>query len=84
MKIKTNSKWRHSSGRIYTVVLVANEQAAGRSKLRFPITINYTGGNGEVWAKMLLDFLETMTPLDDGSPDGQTIADSGLYGLGGV
>ncbi len=51
MKIpKQGSKWKHKSGTIYEVVIVANEKA---TKQDYPITVVYQDSEGNVWARTL-------------------------------
>lgn len=54
------SRWEHHSGRIYTVLGVANTENANP---KYPITVVYVGENGNLWAKTLSNFLETMCEI---------------------
>lgn len=51
------SQWEHYSGRIYTVLGVAN---TGNPNPEYPVAVVYVGHNGNLWTKPLDNFLETM------------------------
>jgi hypothetical protein len=54
------SVWKHTSGRAYTVLHVANCNAdAG---LRYPLTIVYRDADGDVWTRPADDWHRSMTP----------------------
>lgn len=51
MKIPHNgTKWKHKSGKVYEVVIVANETA---TKSDYPITVVYKDTEGNIWARTL-------------------------------
>lgn len=51
MKIpEQGTKWKHKSGTIYEVVIVANEKA---TKADYPITVVYKDIDGNIWARSL-------------------------------
>lgn len=51
MKIpQPETKWKHKSGTIYEVVIVANEKA---TKTDYPITVVYKDKEGNVWSRTL-------------------------------
>ena len=56
-KIPAGSKWRHKSGRLYTVIMTANEQS---ERDDYPRTVVYHDENGGIWSKTQARFLETM------------------------
>jgi hypothetical protein len=57
-----SSAWRHHSGRLYHVILVANEHTTHPD--RYPVMIVYRGAvNGFIWSKSLARFLATMTEV---------------------
>lgn len=51
------SQWEHYSGRVYTVLGVAN---AGNINSEYPIVVVYVGHNGHLWTKPIDNFLEMM------------------------
>lgn len=51
--------WLHHSGRMYEVLMLANEST--QRPAEYPVTIIYRGNNGQVWAKTEQRFRETMT-----------------------
>jgi hypothetical protein len=57
---EVGSIWRHHSGRLYGVKLIANAHTEHPD--RYPVTVVYVGRvNGRIWAKSLDRFLKTMT-----------------------
>ena len=56
------SQWQHENGIKYTVVGIANTHHISPD---YPITILYVGRNGHLWAKVLDNFLEKMSPIDE-------------------
>lgn len=52
------SIWRHHSGRLYHVIMIANDKS---TNLDYPVTIVYRGDNGFVWAGPLADWHRRMT-----------------------
>lgn len=65
--ITIGSRWRHHSGREYTVICLANEYS---SKDEYPEVVVYQGANKRIWAKTKTDFLVKMTLIQE-MPDGQ-------------
>lgn len=55
---------RHHSGRIYTILEIANSSAPSD---RFPKTVVYMGANGNIWAREESEFLEKFTVIFDGT-----------------
>lgn len=53
------SVWRHHSGRLYTVILIANQP----DNDRYPVTVVYQGENGKVWARPASDWDRSMTRM---------------------
>lgn len=60
--IAIGSRWRHHSGREYTVVHLANEYS---KKGKYPEVVVYQGDNKRVWAKTKTDFLRKMTLIQE-------------------
>lgn len=60
-KIRPDSKWKHHSGRVYTVVAKAKHGTADSHKQ--PVVV-YVGDSGVVWYKEPWRFLDTMTPVE--------------------
>lgn len=56
------SKWRHHSGRIYTVLFLTNNEGEGQ-KDGYPVTVVYRGDNGRRWSGPLSDWHRRMTLL---------------------
>jgi hypothetical protein len=54
---------RHHSGRIYTVLEIAN---ATNPSEEFPRTVVYIGANGNIWAREEQSFLKKFTMKFDG------------------
>lgn len=63
--VKKGMVCRHHSGRVYTVLDIANTTNPSE---RFPRTVVYMGANGNVWARREDRFLEKFTVLFDGTP----------------
>ena len=55
------SHWKHHSGRIYTVLGVAN---TGNINSEYPIVIVYVGHNENLWTKLIDDFYKTMKEIE--------------------
>lgn len=55
--------WEHWSGRRYTVIAVANEDA--RCEEEYPVTVVYKGSDGRIWARKLSEFLDKSKKVDD-------------------
>jgi hypothetical protein len=45
-----NSKWKHKSGKTYTVLMITNENA---TKQDYPITVVYKDNENNVWSRTL-------------------------------
>lgn len=58
---KVGDYYRHHSGRVYRVVLVANDHGTNPE---YPVSVAYEGENGFHWIKTIERFNQTMTPLD--------------------
>lgn len=54
------SVWRHHSGRLYTVLMLTNENSDRQD--RFPTTVCYQGQNGHRWSRPLVEFTDKMEP----------------------
>jgi hypothetical protein len=59
--VKPGSRWRHHSGRVYTVLFLTNTEGDG---VRYPYTVVYEGENGNRWSGPLDDWHRRMTLLD--------------------
>ncbi len=59
---KDDSLWRHHTGRMYRVLLIANRDS---TRPEYPITVVYRGTNQKIWSKPLSNFLEKMTWVED-------------------
>lgn len=57
------SRWRHSSGNIYAVILIANEHSENQD--RYPTTVVYRDYDGRTWSKPLSDWRRSMTKMED-------------------
>lgn len=55
-----DSRWRHHSGRYYTVLLLANVHAGDQEN--YPRYVIYRDDSGRTWAKSPERFLASMTP----------------------
>lgn len=64
MEIKKGGVYRHHSGRVYTVLDIANRAAPSA---KFPPTVVYMGTNGNTWARPAGEFAEKFTALYDGT-----------------
>lgn len=56
---KAGSKWKHYSGRVYTVITIANEDR----NPGYPVSVVYVGENGKTWVKTLANWYRTMTAI---------------------
>lgn len=57
--------FRHHSGRVYTLIAVANVESTDQEK--FPLTAVYQGSNGKTWSRPMKDFVKKFTVLFDGT-----------------
>ena len=57
------SRWKHSNGSTYAVILITNEHSETQD--RYPTTIVYRDCNYEVWSKPLSDWHRSMTKMED-------------------
>ncbi len=57
------SRWRHSNGNIYAVILIANEHSENQD--RYPTTVVYRDYDGRTWSKPLSDWHRSMTKMED-------------------
>lgn len=57
------SRWRHSNGNTYTVILIANEYSENQD--RYPTTVVYRDYDGRTWSKPLSDWYRSMTKMED-------------------
>lgn len=57
LDIRIGSRWKHHSGKEYTVIHIANQFTENP---KYPVLVVYLGGNGKVWAKELQNFVEKM------------------------
>lgn len=57
------SRWTHSNGSAYTVILIANEHSENQD--RYPTTVVYRDCDYEVWSKPLSDWHRSMTKMED-------------------
>jgi hypothetical protein len=55
----SGSVWKHHSGRLYTVLFLAN----GYDRVEYPRTVVYVGTNGKMWAGKLADWHRRMTEV---------------------
>jgi hypothetical protein len=65
MELKAGMVIRHHSGRVYSVLHIANTH--GKDLSRFPATVVYRGANGHVWARPAAEFDGKFTVLFDGT-----------------
>lgn len=56
------SKWKHHSGRVYTVLFIAND--VDDPKPEYPPTVVYQGENSKYWAGKLDDWHRRMTLIE--------------------
>jgi hypothetical protein len=64
-KVRPGIVCRHHSGRVYTVLAIANNVSNPRDG--FPVTVQYLGANGQYWSRPLSEFAEKFTILFDGT-----------------
>ena len=57
---KKNSKWQHTSGKIYRVLLLTNLSA---TKEDYPVTVVYEDPNGDIWSRPLTNWHSSMTEV---------------------
>jgi len=57
------SKWRHKSGTVYTVLMLAND--CTERPYEYPVTVVYQGGNGLIWCRPLYRWVGSMTALEE-------------------
>ena len=57
------SRWKHSNGRTYAVLLVTNEHSENQD--RYPTTVVYRDYDGRTWSKPLSDWHRSMTKMED-------------------
>lgn len=66
MNLKAGMVIRHHSGRVYSVLHVANTH--GNDPQRFPVTIVYRGANGHVWSRPASAFEPASIKPEDAPP----------------
>lgn len=59
--ILPGSIWEHRNGDIYAVILLANLNATRTGE--YPVTIVYTGADGQVWSRPLSRWNRSMTEV---------------------
>lgn len=59
------SRWQHTNGNVYTVLLLTNEGTTNPTK--YPITVVYQGQNGLVWSRPLKDWHRSMMQISIGT-----------------
>lgn len=52
-----NSKWKHTSGKIYRVLMLTNLSA---TKEDYPITVVYEDSKGDIWSRPLSKWHDSM------------------------
>ena len=57
------SRWTHSNGSTYTVILITNEHSENQD--RYPTTVVYRDCDYRVWSKPLSDWHRSMTKMED-------------------
>ena len=57
------SRWTHSNGSTYTVILITNEHSEDQD--RYPTTIVYRDCDYKVWSRPLSDWHRSMTKMED-------------------
>ena len=62
-EVTPRSRWRHSNGNTYTVILIANKNSENQD--RYPTTVVYMDYNGRTWSKPLSDWHRSMTKMED-------------------
>jgi hypothetical protein len=53
------SKWRHTNGIKYKVILITNEADTEK----YPLTVVYKGKNGKIWSRPLSDWYRSFTEI---------------------
>lgn len=56
---KIKSKWRHTNGIKYKVILITNETDTEK----YPLTVIYKGKNGKIWSRPLSDWYRSFTEI---------------------
>lgn len=64
-ELKPGVVCKQHSGRVYTVLHIANTYSGDETK--FPTTVVYQGANGNIWTRPLDQFIGKFTVLFDGS-----------------
>lgn len=57
------SRWKHSNGNTYAVILITNEHSENQD--RYPTTIVYRDYDYKIWSKPLSDWHRSMTKMED-------------------
>jgi len=63
LSVTSGSRWKHHSGKLYTVIYLANIKS---NKSIYPVSVVYIGKSGYIWVKSLENFLLTMIPEEGG------------------
>lgn len=67
-RIRKGAVCRHHSGKVYTVLEIANTAPSEAfRKPEFPPIVVYVGANGNVWARPYSEFIRKFTVLYDGT-----------------
>lgn len=57
------SRWKHSNGSTYAVLLITNEHSENQD--RYPTTVVYRDYDYKTWSKPLSDWYRSMTKIED-------------------
>lgn len=57
---EAGQRWRHHSGRVYTVLFLTNNEGDGQRD-KYPVTVVYEGENSRRWSGPLSDWHRRMT-----------------------
>ena len=58
--IIVGSKWIHTNGNKYEVILLTNESSMND---KYPPTVVYKGENGEIWSRSFVDWGRSFTKI---------------------
>lgn len=62
-KVTPLSRWKHSNGSTYAVLLITNEHSENQD--RYPTTVVYRDYDGRTWSKPLSNWHRSMTKMED-------------------
>jgi hypothetical protein len=68
---EVGSVWKHTNGGLYSVLMITNQHS--QNPERYPVTVVYSGANGNTWSRAASDWHRSMTPVSVPNPTRVTL-----------